>query len=73
MKRSGFVKLRKPRSPLKKIQTKAKKSLKKAVVPGYGKGGATAIKDPAKFITKKLSGQPLSKTKKKKGFFSLFK
>lgn len=67
------MKIRKPRSPLKKIQSKAKRSIKKAVVPGYGKGGATAMKNPAKFIAKKLTGQPLSKNKKKKGFLSLFK
>lgn len=67
------MKIRKPRSPLKKIQSKAKSSIKKAVVPGYGKGGATAIKDPAMFIAKKLTGKPLSKKKKKKSFLSLFK
>lgn len=68
------MKIRKPRSPLKKIQSKAKRSIKKAAVPGYGKGGAAAMKDPAKFIAKKLTGQPLSpKKKKKKGFLSLFK
>ena len=54
------------------MQSKAKRSVKKAVVPGYGKGGASALKDPVKFATKKVTGQPLSK-KKKKGFFSLFK
>jgi len=62
------VKFKKPRSPLKKIQSQAKRSVKKVVVPGYGKGGVTATKDPAK----KVTGQPLSKSKKK-GFFSLFK
>ena len=67
------MKIRKPRSPLKKLQSKAKRSVKKAIVPGYGKGGATAIKDPLKFIRKKATGQPLAKTKKKKSFFSLFK
>lgn len=65
------MKLKKPRSPLKKLQSKAKRSVKKAVVPGYGKGGATAI-NPAKFVAKKVTGQPLSKPKKK-GFFNLFK
>ena len=66
------MKFKTPRSPLKKIQSQAKRSVKKAVVPGYGKGGATAIKNPAKFIAKKVTGQPLAKPKKK-GFFSLFK
>ena len=66
------LKFKKPRSPLKKIQSRAKSSVKKAVVPGYGKGGASAFKDPVKFSTKKITGQPLS-NKKKKGFFSLFK
>lgn len=66
------LKFKKPRSPLKKIQSQAKRSVKKAVVPGYGKGGSTAMKDPAKYVTKNVIGQPLSKPKKK-GFFSLFK
>lgn len=66
------MKFKKPRSPLKKIQSQAKRSVKKVVVPGYGKGGASALKDPVKFATKKVTGKPLSK-KKKKGFFSLFK
>lgn len=66
------LKFKKPRSPLKKIQSKAKKSVKKSVVPGYGKGGASALKDPVKYATKKATGQPLTK-RKKKGFFSLFK
>ncbi|PIC71377.1 hypothetical protein CSV77_04940 [Sporosarcina sp. P16b] len=66
------MKLKKPRSPLKKIQSQAKRSVKKAVVPGYGKGGSTAMKNPAKYAAKKVTGQPLSKPKKK-GFFSLFK
>lgn len=66
------MKIRKPRSPLKKIQSQAKRSVKKAVVPGYGKGGASAMKNPAKFVAKKVTGQPLTK-KKKKGLFSLFK
>jgi len=66
------LKFKKPRSPLKKIQSQAKRSVKKAVVPGYGKGGVAAMKSPAKFIVKKVTGQPLSKPKKK-GFFSLFK
>lgn len=66
------MKIKKMRSPLKKMQSKAKRSVKKAVVPGYGKGGATAMKNPVKFIAKKVTGQPLAKSKKK-GFFSLFK
>lgn len=66
------MKFKKPRSPMKKMQSKAKRSVKKAVVPGYGKGGATALKDPVKFATKKATGQPLAK-KKKKVFFSFFK
>jgi hypothetical protein len=57
---------------MKKIQSKAKRSVKKAVVPGYGKGGASALKSPTKFVAKKVTGQPLS-NKKKTGFFSLFK
>lgn len=57
---------------MKKIQSQAKRSVKKAVVPGYGKGGASALKNPTKYVAKKVTGQPLSK-KKKKGFLSLFK
>ncbi len=49
-----------------------KRKVKKSVTPGYGKGGATAISDPKKYIKKKALGKPLSK-KKKKGFLSLFK
>jgi hypothetical protein len=66
------LKFKKPRSPMKKIQSQAKRSVKKAVVPGYGKGGASAIKNPTNFVAKKVTGRPLSK-KKKTGFFSLFK
>lgn len=66
------MKFKKPRSPLSKVKSNYKRKVKKAVVPGYGKGGATAIKDPKKYIKNKVTGQPLSK-KKKTGFFSLFK
>ena len=59
------MKIRKPRSPLKKMQSKAKRSVKKAVVPGYGKGGASLMKNPAKTIVKKTTGQPISKKSNK--------
>ncbi|MBO0993469.1 hypothetical protein [Bacillus sp. SD088] len=58
------MKFKKPRSPLKKIQAQAKKSVRKNIVPGYVKGGATALKDPIKYATKKATGQPLSKEKR---------
>lgn len=66
------MKFRKPRSPLSIAKSNIKRKAKKAVIPGYGKGGGTAISNPKKYIKKKVTGQPLSK-KKKKGFFSLFK
>lgn len=66
------MKFRKPRSPISKAKSKIKRKVKKSVVPGYGKGGGTALSNPKKFIKKKTFGQPLSK-KKKKGLFSLFK
>ena len=66
------MKIKKPKSPLKKMQSQAKRSVKKAVVPGYGKGGASAMKSPLKTAVKKATGQPLSKPKKK-SIFSLFK
>lgn len=66
------MKIRKPRSPISKAKSNIKRKAKKAVVPGYGKGTGTAISNPKKYVTKKLTGQPLSK-KKKSGFFSLFK
>ncbi|WP_211742474.1 MULTISPECIES: hypothetical protein [Ornithinibacillus] len=46
--------------------------MNKTVVPGYGKGGATALSNPKKYVKKRLLGQPLSK-KRKKGLLSLFK
>lgn len=57
---------------MKKIQSQAKRTVKKATVPGYGKGGASAMKNPTKYVAKKVTGQPLSK-KKKTGFFSFLK
>ncbi|WP_168927285.1 hypothetical protein [Oceanobacillus profundus] len=66
------MKIRKPRSPISKAKSSVKRSVKKSVTPGYGKGGATALSNPKKYIKKKATGQPLTK-KKKKGFFSLFK
>lgn len=66
------MKFRKPRSPISKAKSNLKRKTKKAVIPGYGKGGGTALSNPKKYIKKKALGQPLSK-KKKKGFFSLFK
>ncbi|MBM7600358.1 hypothetical protein JOC34_002749 [Virgibacillus halotolerans] len=66
------MKIKKPRSPLSKAKSSVKRKVKKSVVPGYGKGGGTALSNPKKYIKKKSLGQPLSK-KKKKGFFSLFK
>lgn len=63
------MKMRKPRSPLKKMQSKAKRKMKKAIVPGYGKGGASLMKNPTKTIVKKVSGQPITK-KSKKGSLS---
>ncbi len=65
------VKFKKPRSPISKAKSSVKRSVKKSVVPGYGKGGGTAISNPKKYVKKKATGQPLSN--KKKGFFSLFK
>lgn len=66
------MKFKKPRSPLSKAKTRAKRKAKKAIIPKYGKGGGTAVSNPKKFIKKKALGRPLSK-KKKKGLFSLFK
>lgn len=42
--------VRKPtyRSPLSKAKSKAKRQVKKAVVPGYGQKGTGALKDPKK-------------------------
>lgn len=66
------MKFKKPRSPISKAKSNLKRKAKKAIVPGYGKGGATALSDPKKYIKKKALGKPLSK-KKKKGILSLFK
>lgn len=63
------MKIRKPRSPLKKMQSKAKRKMKKAIVPGYGKGGVAMMNNPTKTIAKKALGQPVSK-KSKKGSLS---
>lgn len=60
-----------PRSPVSKAKSSMKRRVKKTVVPGYGKGGATAFSNPKKYVKKKALGQSLSK--KKKNIFSLFK
>ncbi|WP_040978434.1 hypothetical protein [Oceanobacillus jeddahense] len=66
------MKFKKPRSSISKAKSSVKRKVKKSVTPGYGKGGATAISNPKKYVKKKALGQPLSK-KKKRGLFSLFK
>jgi len=66
-----MMKFKKPRSPISKAKSTMKRSVKKSVTPGYGKGGATAFSNPKKYVKKKALGQPLSK--KKNGIFSLFK
>jgi len=65
------LKFKMPKSPVSKAKSKMKRKVKKAVIPGYGKGGAIAFSNPKKYVKKKALGKPLSK--KKKGFFSLFK
>lgn len=65
------MKFKKPRSPISKAKSNFKRKAKKSVIPGYGKGGATAFSNPKKFIKKKATGQSLSK--RKRGIFSLFK
>lgn len=65
------LKFKMPKSPVSKAKSNIKRSVKKSVVPGYGKGGGTALSNPKKYVKKKTTGQPLSN--KKKGFFSLFK
>lgn len=66
------MKIKKPRSPISKAKSSVKRTVKKSVIPGYGKGGATVLGNPKKYIKKKILGQSLSK-KKKTNFFSLFK
>ncbi|MBC5637845.1 hypothetical protein H8S33_13620 [Ornithinibacillus sp. BX22] len=66
------MKFKKPKSPISKVKSSVKRSVNKTVVPGYGKGGATALSNPKKYVKKRLLGQPLSK-KRKKGLLSLFK
>lgn len=48
------MKFKKPRSPISKVKSSVKKSVKKTVIPGYGKGGVTALSNPKKYVKKKL-------------------
>lgn len=66
------MRIRKPRSPISKAKSNLKRNAKKAVIPGYGKGGATAFYEPEKYIKKKGLRKPLFKMKKT-GLFSFFK
>ena len=42
------------RSPISKVKSKAKRKVKKAVVPGYGKKGTGIIKNPKKAAYNKI-------------------
>lgn len=48
--------MRKPtyRSPISRAKSNAKRKMKKAIIPGYGKKGTGIIKDPEKAIYNKI-------------------